>query len=495
MTSGPTRGNPDGSDRIVRKDSPSLELLSSLYALLRTAIIHEADNEAMEQHAKWLARALEANTKDGRCAATVVVAEDQYFVNDVRVNVPPNQFHLVRGLEEIYHAHNVGGVEFLELPPLEHIKEFALLFRTSIGPDGRPKDVSVALAKAGIGTIQVVPPMRLRLEGERTLRGKAVPPEVNIALAYTKSISVLEQLVADERSADIGGNHGRGIVREIVEALTTDADLLIGMTQWGKDGTDIPRAAVDLCVVSLAMGLGLGLKRSYLADLGIASLMLAKISPDGGSWLESHPLHVLKELESDSHWNAPDLRRVLTMAESGHAFMGPTRSQFKLARIYRIARQFIVLTHGLSSGLIARPPMSPYHALLRILSLPSGSYDPFVVETIIRTIGPFPVGTSLMLTDGRWAISVGRDTDGETLIRPRLKKGRYGAPMKLARFQSEIDAIHAIVDPLEQASAVFDSELRQLIGQIGENVAFRPKMAGLALRRMMGQVVFGQSTQ
>lgn len=461
------------------------DLLFSLYSLLRTAGIHDIGNRAMDTPAGQLRQALSHFLRRRGQTVTAVAIEGQFFLNDDKVNVATTQYYLLRALEDIMYSREVGGISFLDLPSVETLKRFAHLFvHTDDEGEGVRASLSTRLEDEEIGSIQVAPPMRSRLDGEERLHGEALPVEVDATLAYAKAVALVEQYEEKPGARGLGGTHVRRVIQEVVDSLEETRDYLIGLTQWLRfhSGSAIP--AVNTGVIAMALGVELNLPRAVISDIGLASFA----SVEARGHLEVfNPELALKQLLPHATWSESLLRRVLSVVQQPEVD-GSDAAGFRhpMSRVYRVAHDFIAMTHGRSPyGAGAGRHITALEALAAMANV-AERYDPTVFQALIELVGLYPLGSLVELVDQGPAFVVGRMRADIPLVRLRHSAGKFSPALVVKDPAAEIAAIRMDASADERAAAVLGPRVRLMVQRLSENLAQRSQLASVALRRALG---------
>lgn len=463
------------------------ELLLSMYSLLRNAAIHEIHNRALDIPAGQLRQALRPFLRGTGQTVTAVAMDGQFFLNDSKIVVPSNQYFLLRDLTEILDRRDVGGITFLELPSVSDLKAFANLFaHAPANSEGMRSGLVEAIEEAAIGSIQVAPPMRLRLDGEQRLHGEALPGEVDATLAYAKALAIVAQELETPGPRGLGGTHVRRVIQELVDGLDETRDYLVGMTQWLKDEAGPALVATNTGLIAMAVALSLRVPRALISDIGLAAFSTVEWRQDRGAF---NPMRALKHLTRHQMWSHGLIRRVMTVLHQPEADDDFTSThRYPLAQIYRVSHDFIALTHGYAPiGAEAAQPTSALNALLAMAKA-HDRYDNIVLKQLVDVVGLYPLGTLLVLRDQGDAFVVGRLKPDVPIVRIRLPRGQFSSPFVLADHANEATAVKESVEPSQRAAAVLGPKVRDMIGRMSENLANRDELASVAVRRMKARL-------
>jgi hypothetical protein len=391
----------------------------------------------------------------------------------------------------LFEQKDIGGIVFTGTPTREELRHFSsLLFAHEANLSVSPghKSIGIEIVRHNITHINVAPPMRLRLDGEERLHGVEVAPEVDSTMAYVKGVAILSQLGTESSAGEdkVGSAYLMRIVQELHDCGCESGDFLIGLTDWAKNDYDASRIAVDTCVIAMAISRSMDLPRSIVGDVGIASLRLYR--SERGVDTRAEPMAVLRELDCKGLWSPSQLRRALAVAQQRQRTRGSDGlpPQHHLARICRVAADYVWYTHVGPSGDVAQPkPLESAEAIQIIVSAPLHTYDRLVVAHLVAAIGICPKGTLLQLADGREAFAYGMDDQGRILARVQMPNGESGPSMTLDNFALQVKGIKANVPIEKRASAMMGKKTVEMIQELGSNASNRRALGRIALRRIV----------
>jgi HD-GYP domain-containing protein (c-di-GMP phosphodiesterase class II) len=235
------------------------------------------------------------------------------------------------------------------------------------------------------------------------------------------------------------------IAEEAMVDITEDFDLFncLGVNPH----TDRYPVRHSLHVSMLAMGIGtkLGLDRTTLKELSMGCLVhdAGMLKVDEDLYTTPAPLNRVEFLEITKHPVIVfDMMNKMERISSRAAFVAyqvhercngqgyPRRRHGQqihfLSKLASIADAYIALV----SPRPHRSGMLPYKAIERVLSgVKDGLYDPLAMRALLQTVGLFPIGSFVELSDDR----VGKviRANGEVYHRPILSVWRKGATHEL----------------------------------------------------------------
>jgi hypothetical protein len=389
----------------VRDEGQRLVFLSN--GLVRASRLYTAENAALDGPAAEIASTLMA-LLDLLGAVHVVCVEDQVYINDVRLRPrPAEQDVIAHFIEELDH-HDVGGVSFhMPLDPVM-IKSLARAFADAPGDPAAPRAALYRRLAPTVPLVELTGRYRFRVKGERApvrrshdeiLRsGAQVAREAFTNLAAGRLPNPLPV---------------RRVVIDLVDGLKDDPDLAARAPLRRREHGVAEHHL--LAVTSLAIGLGLALKlpESVLSDLGVAAMLHDVGYAKGGS-KELHSGAAVRLLAHQRGFHEGKLRRLLAVAEH-HMTLEQKPGLF--ARILRIADDYDVLT----APRPGQPQMPPPTAQAAMWAARGSVYDAELLALFVQSLGLYPPGSLLELSDGRLVVVVSGGRDPERFAWPRVR--------------------------------------------------------------------------
>jgi len=399
----------------VREDGHRFVFL--LNGLARTSRLYTGDNAALDAPAADFDAVLRGLI-ELLGAVHLVNVEDQVFVNDVRLRVRPNEEVVIGTFATELQRHEVGGISFHA--PLEMF-ETRLLAQALGAPAGNPPRAALAEVVAGVRSIEIFGRYRFRVTGERP----ATRPSPAEAARHAA-------VVARQALAALGGGRlpnplpvRRAVVDLVDSSPGQDARLAVAPLRGGAGGAG-ERHLVSVCHLALLLGRALGLSEGALADLGVAA-MLHDVGYVAGGDRNSHPSAGLRLLLRQRGFHEGKVRRLRMVLEHHlNARDDGSGVPSLYSRILRIADDYDVLVAP-RPGLAALPPPT---ALGSMWAARGSLYDPDLLALFLQTLGLYPPGSLLELSNGPWVVSVSGGRDEERFAWPvvRLVRDGSGAP-------------------------------------------------------------------
>lgn len=202
-----------------------------------------------------------------------------------------------------------------------------------------------------------------------------------------------------------------------LDRVVDDMDLVVALGLTPVEGVYSSKHSLQTAMLSMAIGTSLGLKREQLMELGIGCLV-----HDAGMRLipqnlvfAPRQLNQIEFLEITKHpsitfellQKMPDVPTGARMVAyqlherfdgSGYPRQRHGQQIHPLARVAMVADAFLAMVSPRSY----RPPILPYKVMEFMLhSTKLGKFDPDVVRGLLQTVGLFPIGSFVALSDNR----------------------------------------------------------------------------------------------
>ena len=361
------------------------------------------------------------------------------------------------GLLEELTTNHVGSVEFLQGAPLQEATKFVELLAAAAGGQSHLVD---AVAGAGLQFIKTGPPKELG-KGEQKATGLAPRELYRIGLRTMDALNY--QAV---QGAPLNLRNARLLGNSMVNVILHDRHALLGVAALYQHDEDTCHHSVDVAVLSLMLGLRIGLDEPGLLALGTAALLhdIGKMSiprsllgKPGGvtaterSVIERHTVHGagmvqhLRGLAQTAMLVA--LEHHLNYDLSGYPRLPWAKTQHLFTRIVAIGDFFDAST---SARRTYRKPLLPDQAMHAIVTGAGKLFDPTLAALFLNTVGGFPVGSVVRLSSGEVGV-VYRPTEGKAL-QPQLKvirdaQGAVLEPVLVDMAQDQRRVLHCI-DPI-----------------------------------------------
>lgn len=221
---------------------------------------------------------------------------------------------------------------------------------------------------------------------------------------------------------------------QLVQELTTNPNVLINILDLKMYDDYTFHHSLSVAVISLAIGIELGLDKTTLYELALSALLHdigkvivpieiinkpARLTNDEFEIVKMHPVHAGVHLLKKNYVTENTFKGILYHHEKwdGTGYPnGLTGAQIPLfSRILAIADVYDALT----SNRPYRTPTPPSEAIEYIMGGSGTHFDVQVVKAFLRKIAPYPAGTLVYLSNGQTATVVLNNPDHP--LRPVVK--------------------------------------------------------------------------
>jgi len=229
------------------------------------------------------------------------------------------------------------------------------------------------------------------------------------------------------------------VVQGMVDQMLNDPTDLLGFTTLKCREQYTSNHPVNVCILSVLVGLKAGLSKNRCCELGLAALchdigkaalpreLLDKETDlDQQDWQEmhKHPLVGVKLLMELKQFDNLSARMMAVAFEHHlqHDFSGYPRLSYQkmglFARIISIADSYDSLT---SSRVYHRVAKTPEKVIRFMLSKAGKSFDPVILKLFVSVVGIYPVGTVLLLKTRELAVVLNNSSLAASLYTPLVK--------------------------------------------------------------------------
>ncbi len=213
-----------------------------------------------------------------------------------------------------------------------------------------------------------------------------------------------------------------------------DSVIVSAILSSDAKGYDLARAGINCAVLSVIVGQTMRLPPHRLIHLASGALLhdvgmlrvpeaivkkKGALSPDEAQKMRAHPLLsyriITKELQYPDDVGLIGLQHHERWDGDGYPRRGAGQDIDLLARIVSVADAF----EAMVSQKPYRNSMIGYAAMKNLLSDNSRRFDPDVLKSFIRSMGIYPIGSTVVLNSA--AIAKVVETHGDAPLRPRLR--------------------------------------------------------------------------
>lgn len=245
--------------------------------------------------------------------------------------------------------------------------------------------------------------------------GISVPHTVQEELVTDVKLKIKDMLSVPSIKASVDGKKVSEIVEKLIEAILNSGDIVAHLSDIRSIDDYTFSHSVNVCILSIVTGIGMGFKGDNLKDLAtgaimhdVGKLMITRdiiqkpstLTTDEFTEVKKHTYYGFELLSRTNGINATAANIALSHHErtdgSGYPYSLKGSDIQLPARIVAIADVYDALT----SDRVYRRKMMPHEVIDYIASLGSRHFDKNVVDTFIRHVAHFPVGTAVILNSG-----------------------------------------------------------------------------------------------
>lgn len=241
----------------------------------------------------------------------------------------------------------------------------------------------------------------------------AEPPENESSYLYEMSVSLAKETHVKAASSEtLECEPINSCVDDLAEQLTLNNNFL-PVLMSGVNGDYLSSHAVNVCILSMKIGIGIGYDKSKLTELGTSAFLhdigmtkylelsrqARKLTIKESEEIKNHPVigsELLKKAKG-----LPEIAIHVTLQQheridgSGYPYGLKGESLDPYAKIINLADTYEAVTHSRSY----RDKFEPFGAMNEILSSKT-SFDYDVLKSFINTVGIFPMGSLVKLNTG-----------------------------------------------------------------------------------------------
>jgi len=421
------------------------QFLFLLGGAVQQATLYEPDNKVMADPIARLERTLKQILGEVP-TFTFQGVEQSIFVNGQRLRCDGPTFTRHQVFLKFLATRKASGMAFNG--PLDAARwkgvlaSVARIDRSSPSPF---EDVEAALAKAGLS--ELVGLLPTGAQAAVAAAKKVMGDKRLFAIrAYAKAMHLLREYIKH-----LGDPVRRGyfhvkllrVAQDLVTMCEQDGWKYIGLVNNKAYHAYLFNHSVNVAMLSLVLGVKLGLRRERLAELAMAALlhdvgkaMLPREIMDKRGMFTDEEKKVLatapelgvKSLLSVRQYNEALLKRIVVIGEHGEA-MGERSDHHPYSRIVAIAETYDALTTD-------RPHRSAYlpdAAMKMLMKLAETRLDRGLVAVFAQSVGMFPCGTLVELSDGALAIVFHPHPDRKLWMSPIVRLVRDAAKLEIRK--------------------------------------------------------------
>lgn len=458
-------------------------LLTVFFGLGKTLRLVGHDNDTFKNQIGKFWERFQA-IADGSDKLTIKIVNGRLFINE-RLCRTALKSEVVQEAVDRWNALGIGGIEIAYQPESDGLGKLFQILNQAAGIE-KAEEIQLKLVQTSVSGIRLLSIDEVEEDTQLS--------EENRTQMRRQARSVFFQsmrAIGESTSQALSGREGnirqtKRVVHSLVDQIMLEDSSLIELTAI-KDYDDYTFAhSVNVCIYSLTIGVSLRMDHNRLSQLGFSALFhdvgKTKLPSDvvkkpgdfsNEDWImmQRHPSLGAKMMLRNFPISAHTIRAALTAFEHHINIDGtgyPRRQEYRglnlFSRIVTVADTYDALTSG---RVYIKDPIAPIDVMRKMFYQMDQKFDQLLLKVFINSIGLFPAGSLILLSDDQVAIvesihsgqpgsPVVRVIGDQTGIRQTAKLVDLAAPenshLKIKRFLNpqtyNIDLKHFVLNDL-----------------------------------------------
>jgi HD-GYP domain-containing protein (c-di-GMP phosphodiesterase class II) len=421
---------------------PGEKLLSDVYSLVQTTKIYQENNQLVLDGVENFRDSISKLAADAD-ALELRVENGRFYIQDEKLVLRKEADHVNRNLLRYLNDRDLAGLKLASAAaamPTAELVCFAKLLNEAVGHDSPAEWLASQFEDAKMPWVTPLKSGDKHEDGndggsqEVEVPGKRSPRKV---YAYTMRAvqDVVKKLSSNQR---VGTRKTVRMVQTMVEEVVLQEQPMMLTMSTIKAYDDYTFAhSVNVAILAMYIGKGLGLPKEILERLGICGLFhdlgkivwphellnkVGSLSEDEFKQIRQHSLNstrlIVQQMAVSVHRKGrmllPPFEHHLKYDLTGYPEIGWKRPLSLCGRILAIADVYDALT---SPRVYRKEAMSADRALGLMLQGSGTVFDPIILKVFINMLGVYPIGTLLELDGGELAL-VSRRPTSDDITRP-----------------------------------------------------------------------------
>lgn len=433
--------NPMQSQDQLEKMMPQMgrALVTRLFVLFKTAQNYQEGHGALTAPVEQLLGGIRELHRMN-AEASLRLKDGYLFLGDLRLKPDASGFEAFRFVMEEMKRCYLGGVSFAPGVTAGDITGFlySLHRLQSAECEQAFAELQSLIGSAGISRIE----LEIMTVAERSVADDGVGMDScsRARRIYFQALSVVDEIMGSaEKGKSLRLAKAKRVVQVMVDQIRTDPADLVALTVLKCREKYSARHPVNVCILSMMVGLKAGLSKGRCCELGLTALchdigkvaipsdLLNKGSDfSNEEWLEirKHPLLGVGLLMGLKQFDQLSGRMIAGAFEHHlhYDFSGYPRLPYQSAGLFSMIINIADDFDSLSSSRVYRRDAKPVDKVIRYMLSRSGkSYHPALLKLFVASVGIFPPGTLLLLKSGEAGVVVKNRSTADGLETPFVK--------------------------------------------------------------------------
>ncbi len=413
------------------------EIIGTLYKLVMAVKLHGNNNRIVKECSERFVSIVQSTVLDDGYVS-IKIYENRFYLQEEKMKYKRESTPLINNALDFFEIRQIGGITIQYTTgevPYNSLYQFALLLNQSKDHETPVDWLTENLENEENISFIVISPLEkpeediFNLDDDYTLN-----PETETSRkehgqkTYANALASIKHVADKISGKSIAGiRKTQRVVQNMVDLIIEDESILMGMSTI-RDYDDYTYChSVNVSILSMCLGLHVGLSRDSVEILGICGLFHDlgkvdipleiikkpfKLSEDETKVIEKHTLYSVTKI---LRLNAPrELKNKILLSPFEHHIKYdlsgyprlPQQNQVSLfGRILTIVDVFDAIT----SPRVYRPDVfSPDEALGKMFEGSGTNFDPLLLKAFVNMVGIYPIGTILTLDTGELGLVSGR---------------------------------------------------------------------------------------
>lgn len=239
---------------------------------------------------------------------------------------------------------------------------------------------------------------------------------------------VMEKVSSDPHQAR---TQAESLTAALLDKMLVEGDLNMRLLNEAA-GDRSTAHALNVCIIALLLGRSFGLGRDEMMDLGVGALLhdvgkmevAARLRHRDESFTaaetQAYQQHVVKGVAIAQTMGLPPGPLLIVAQHHEHADGSGFPQRISMDRMSTGARIVALVNRfdGLCNPLITSKAMTPHEALSLMFAQGRNRFDATMLNAFIRMMGVYPPGSTVQLTDDRYALVV--SVNSARPLKPRV---------------------------------------------------------------------------
>lgn len=415
-------------------------LINQLFMLIKTVKVHDISNTAFDRPIENIVNTINTLVAiEGKIAIQAI--ENQMYINDYKIKGDKSQYENMAILAEEFIKREIGGFTIASPVDQKSMRRFIYVF---VKNDEVEKGQGVATMKQVLTDEALIAFMVNQIKSwddHNSDKKHLIDRRLYAMQTYVKTILAVKPMLGGAKKSVKAAEKLKTfrLVQDLVDVAHEDDHFFLGLTTIKNYDEYLYNHSANVCVMSIALGMRLGLHKAQLAELGNAALFhdigmvqlplellnkRGRYDDEERAQMEQHTLLAAKKMLAQKSLASGAIRRVLVAYEhhmdynmGGYPRVKRGRNLHLYSRIVQIVDTFDSMTTAKSY----REAFLPDEALKIMLKEAGTKFDPVLLKMFVNMVGVYPIGTFVELDTGEKALVFHNSNDPSKFERPRVK--------------------------------------------------------------------------